>query len=229
MRMALKLRVVAGLVCGLSVLIAAAAHELLNVSPSARPGVTPNPVPEDISVFVQSLGINTHLSYPGTPYYDQAQRVISALQYLGIETIRDQAPAYIDDRIAARADNTVASAGIRFDALVPGSGPVNLTGSLANMAAFARANPGVIAAIEGPNEINDAHISYAGTTDIYSAGVQVTQDLWTAVHNNEALKAAPVYALTLSTGIPGVVAGATELGDLSPFCYLWERTRLCLL
>jgi hypothetical protein len=217
MRIPLKLRVAAWLLCSLSVLIAAAAHELLNVNPSGRSGLTPNPVPEDISVFVQSLGINTHLSYPGTPYYDQAQRVISALQYLGIETIRDQSPAYIDDQIAARADNTVASAGIRFDALVPGSGPVNLSGSLANIAAFARANPGVIAAIEGPNEINDAGITYAGTRDIYSAGVQVTQDLWTAVRNNAALRAVPVYALTLSTGIPGAVAGATELGDLSPF------------
>ncbi len=215
MRIPLKLRVVAGLVCSLLVLIAAAAHELLNVNPSGR--LTPTPVPEDISAFVQSLGINTHLSYSGTPYYDQAQHVISALQYLGIKTVRDQSPAYIDDQLTMAENNTVASAGIRFDALIPGSGPVNLVGSLSNMAAFARANPGAIAAIEGPNEINDAHITYAGITDTYSAGAQVTQDLWTAIHGNSALKAVPVYALTLSIGIPGVVAGAAELGDLGSF------------
>ena len=85
------------------------------------------------------------------------------------------------------------------------------------MAAFARANPGALAAVEGPNEINDARITYAGITDTYSAGVHVTQDLWTAVQSNQALKGVPVYALTLSNGIPGVVAGATRLGDLSPF------------
>ena len=116
MRIPLRLRVVAGLACSLLVLIAAAAHELLTVGP----GSTPTPVPQDTSAFVQSLGVNTHLSYPGTPYYDQAQHVISALQYLGIKAVRDQSPAYSSDQIAAAADNTVAAAGIRFDALVPG-------------------------------------------------------------------------------------------------------------
>src|SRR3984957_7188177 len=183
MRFPLRLRVVAGLACSLLVLIAAAAHELLTV----RPGSTPTPVPHGISAFVQSVGVNTHLSYPGTPYYDQVQHVISALQYLGIKTVRDQSPAYSSDQIAMTADNTVAAAGVHFDALVPGSGPVDLAGSLANMAAFARANPGALAAVEGPNEINDAPITYAGITDIYSAGVHVTQDLWTAVHSNSAL------------------------------------------
>ena len=131
--------------------------------------------------------------------------MISALQYLGIKAVRDQSPAYSSDHIAVTADNTVAAAGVRFDALVPGSGSVDLAGSLANMAAFARANPGALAAVEGPNEINDAHITYGGMTDTYSAGVHVTQDLWTAVQSNQTLKGVPVYALTLSNGIPGVV------------------------
>ena len=56
----------------------------------------------------------------------ESQHVISALKYLGINTIHDQSPAYVKDRIAALGDNTVAAAGIRFDALVPGSGPVNM-------------------------------------------------------------------------------------------------------
>jgi hypothetical protein len=177
--------------------------------------VAPAPVPEGVSAFVQSLGINSHLSYPDTPYYGQSQRVISALQYLGINTIRDQSPAYIGDRIAALANNTVAAAGIRFDALVPGSGPVNLAGSLANIGAFAQTHPGVITAIEGPNEINDPPITYAGVTNSYSAGVQVTRDLWTAVQGNPVLAGVPVYALTLSNGVPGVLTGARELGDLT--------------
>jgi trimeric autotransporter adhesin len=213
------LRVIVGVLCSLVILIAlaTAAHSILAVSLFGNLGSAPTPVAEGTSAFVQSFGINTHLGYPGTPYYDQAQRVISALQYLGIETIRDQSPAYNSDPLEATADSTVAAAGVRFDAVVPGNGPVNLAESLANMASFARANPGALAAVEGPNEINDEHITYAGLTDSYSAGVQVTRDLWTAVQSNTALKAVPVYALTLSIGIPGAVAGATELGNLSPF------------
>jgi hypothetical protein len=45
--------------------------------------------------------------------------------------------------------------------------------------------------------------------------VQVTRDLWTAVRSDPALEAVPVYALTLSNGVPGVLAGARELGDLT--------------
>ena len=77
--------------------------------------------------------------------------------------------------------------------------------------------PGSIAAIEGPNEINAWPISYEGTTDTYAAGVQVTQDLWTAVQSNPSLEAVPVYALTLSYGITGVAAGEGQLGDLAPY------------
>jgi hypothetical protein len=101
----------------------------MNASPSAVPALTPNAAPQDVSAFVQSFGINSHLRYPGIPYYGQPQRLILALQYLGINTIRDQSPAYIDDRIAAAVNHAVAAAGIRFDALIPESGPVNI-GSL---------------------------------------------------------------------------------------------------
>jgi trimeric autotransporter adhesin len=175
------------------------------------------PTAQDVSAFIKSLGINSHLSYPDTPYYGQSQRVISALQYLGINSIRDQSPAYINDRVSALANNTVAGAGIRFDALVPGNGAVNIAGSLANIGAFEQAHPGAIAAIEGPNEINDPPITYAGVTDSYSAGVQVTRDLWTAVQSNPVLAVVPVYALTLSNGVPGVLTGAREMGDLTAY------------
>ena len=97
------LRVVIGVLCSLIILIAAAtaAHNIFAVNPYGTLGVAPTPVAEGTSAFVQSLGINTHLGYPGTPYYDQAQRVISALHYLGIKTIRDQSPAYNSDPLVA--------------------------------------------------------------------------------------------------------------------------------
>ena len=55
------------------------------------------PAPESDSTFLQNIGINTHLGYPSTPYYGQSQNVISALQYLGINTIRDKPPGYNHD------------------------------------------------------------------------------------------------------------------------------------
>jgi hypothetical protein len=172
---------------------------------------------EGVSAFTQSFGISTNLSYPNTPYYGQPQSVISALRYLGINTIRDQPPGYSNDPKTTATDNAVAAAGVQFDVLILGNGPVNISGNLASIAAFEQAYPGAIAAIEGPNEINAWPTTYAGITDTYSAGVQVAKDLWTAVQKNSLLKAVPVYALTLSNGIAGVLTAETELGDLAPY------------
>ncbi len=176
-----------------------------------------NPAPEATSSFLQNLGINTHLGYGNTPYYGQSQNVISALRYLGINTIRDQPPGYTHDPTTADANAALAAAGVQFDALVVGNGAVDVTDTIAEVAAFEQTYPGSIAAIEGPNEINAWPISYEGTTDTYAAGVQVTQDLWTAVQSNPSLEAVPVYALTLSYGITGVAAGEGQLGDLAPY------------
>jgi hypothetical protein len=88
---------------------------------------------------------------------------------------------------------------------------------MADLSAFEQEYPNSIAAIEGPNEINAWPITYDGITDTYVAGVQVTQDLWTAVQGNPSLAAVPVYALTLSYGITGVAAAEEQLGDLAPY------------
>jgi hypothetical protein len=176
-----------------------------------------NPAPEGASAFLQNLGINTHLGYGNTPYYGQSQNVISALRYLGINTIRDQPPAYTPDPTTTDTYAAVAAAGVQFDALVVGNGAVDVTDTIAEVAAFQRDYPGSIAAIEGPNEINAWPITYEGITDTYAAGAQVSQDLWTAVQSNPSLQAVPVYALTLSYGITGVAAGEQQLGNLAPY------------
>jgi hypothetical protein len=174
--------------------------------------------PEGVSAFVQSLGINTHIPYPGTPYYDHTQNVLSALQYLGITTVRDQPPAFTTDPNTVETNNTLAAAGIQFDAVLLGSnGPVDITDTLTTTAAFRQSYPGSIAAIEGPNEINTAPITYQSTTNTYTAGVQVTEALWAAVQANTSLSGVTVYALTLAGGQDGVPAEEAELGNLAPY------------
>jgi hypothetical protein len=176
-----------------------------------------SPAPEAASTFLQNLGMNTHLGATNTPYYGQSQSVISALQYLGINTIRDQPPGYNHDPTAVAENGAVAAAGVQFDALLVSGDPVDITDTIAGIVAFQQAYPDSIAAIEGPNEINAWTITYDGITDTYAAGAQVTQDLWTAVRSNPSLQAVPVYALTVSYGITGVVAGEEQLGDLAPY------------
>jgi hypothetical protein len=173
--------------------------------------------PAEVSTFVQSLGVNTHLGYPDTPYYARQQNVIAALQYLGINTVRDQSPTSTNNPVISATNNALASSGVKFDVLIPGNGNVNLTGDLAAIDAFQHNYPGVVTAIEGPNEINSWPVSYRGIADTYSAGIQVTRDLWAAVHADPLLSGVNVYALTLSAGIPGVPAAEAELGSLAPY------------
>jgi hypothetical protein len=173
-------------------------------------------IPLEVSAFVQSFGVNTDLSYAGTPYYGQPQSVISALKYLGINTIRDQPPGYSNDPATTATDNAIAAAGVKFDVLILGNGPVNIPGNLASITAFEEAYPGVIAGIEGPNEINNWPITYGSTTNTYAAGVQVSKALWSAVQDSSLLKEIPVYALTLGAA-SSVPADEKELGDLAPY------------
>jgi hypothetical protein len=175
------------------------------------------PPPAEVSAFVQSLGVNTHLGYPNTPYYGQQQSVIAALHYLGINTVRDQSPTSTNNPIINASNNSLAAAGVKFDVLIPGNGYVNLTGDLAGIDSFQHGYPGVVAAIEGPNEINAWPISYQGIANTYNAGVQLTQDLWAAVQADSLLTGVPVYALTLSTGIPNVPFAEFKLGNLAPY------------
>ena len=39
-----------------------------------------------VSAFLSSLGVNTRVTFPGTPPYGDPQTVLSALRYLGINT-----------------------------------------------------------------------------------------------------------------------------------------------
>jgi hypothetical protein len=173
-------------------------------------------VPESVSAFVRSLGVNTHLAYPHTPYFDQPGRVVSALQYLGVPNVRDVSLGYTDS-ITATMNNAVAAAGFKFDALLIGSGDVDLGQNLTNISSFLNTNPGAVVAIEGPNEINGGPITYGSLTSTYTAGVMVTQDLWTAVQNSSSLKGIPVYSLSMAGGVDNLASQVAQLGNLAPY------------
>ena len=74
-------------------------------------------------------------------YYGQSQNVISALQYLGINTIRDQPAGYNHDPTTAAANDAVAAAGVQFDALLVGNGPVDITDTLRKRLPSSRLTP----------------------------------------------------------------------------------------
>jgi hypothetical protein len=174
--------------------------------------------PMSPTAFIQSIRVNTHLAYPGTAYFGNPQSVLTGLQYLGINTIRDQAPGYIalDPTSQANID-TLASYGIQYDVLMLGNGSVNVTGNLASIASFMKLYPGSVVAIEGPNEINAWPITYTNVNNTVTAGIDVTKAVYADVKANSTLATVPIYALTLSGGFSNVTTDARQLGNLSNY------------
>ena len=151
--------------------------------------------------FVDSIGVNVHLTYLSTAYGNFAA-VKAALTDLGVRHIRDGACAgckWMYSRF-----HELAAAGIRAT-LIAGS-PKNTTGTLAdNLAAISTSLLDVVEAVEGPNEYDNQ-----GDPDWAPKLAAYQRDLAERVAANPALAGMPVIG-------PSFVhaASRTKAGDLS--------------
>lgn len=171
----------------------------------------PAPYPLKISRaedFIHSLGVNTHL---GNPSYDDVGLVMDQLTYIGVNRIRDWFPEQVWP-LQYSQSSTLASAGIKLNALLPNINPVDLDAHMAGLTAFARAHPGAVTSVEGPNEIDASPVVYRGLEGIEA--VQALQkDLYAAVHGSADLAGVPVYNFT--TG--WLPQSAYGIGDMSAY------------
>lgn len=142
--------------------------------------------------FANRIGVNTHIHYTDGSYAD-VPKTIGALRYLGIRNLRDSVPDPSLPGGGGYNFDKFADQGFKFDFVVSPSLP--LTKTLSLLETFARAHPDAIAAIEGPNEVNNWPVSYKGETGP-KAAVNYQSDLYNAVKNNPLLKDLPVYNLT---------------------------------
>ena len=153
------------------------------------------------AAFVDSIGVNVHLSYLSTAYGDFAA-VRKALVDLGVRHIRDGAcagcrwlfPRYLE----------LARLGIRAT-LIIGS-PKHTTGTLAdNLEALRTPLRTAVEAVEGPNEYDvSGDASWAAALRAYQ------RELWERVAADPSLRALPVIG-------PSFVrpASRAQAGDMS--------------
>jgi hypothetical protein len=143
--------------------------------------------------------------------YGDARQVLKELNYLGVNHIRDWFPEQIWALQFSQL-GTLASAGIKLDALLPNISPVDLQSHMGALNAFALAHPGAITSVEGPNEIDAWPITYKGLDGV-AAVLALQKDLFAAVHGSAALAGVPVYSFT--TGwLPPATYG---IGDVSAY------------
>ena len=145
--------------------------------------------------FLNGLGVNTHTIYTDSQYATVSQ-TLSAMEYLGLRLIRDVSPN--PSNAGQWTYATLAQAGLRMDLFSGGDAPGGTQSpavAVNAIAALAKAYPGAIHAIEGPNEVNNGGVSYGGLTG--PAGAQAYQAaLYSQVRSNSTLAAVPVYNFT---------------------------------
>lgn len=168
--------------------------------------------------FLGSLGVNTHLG--NWTVYENEGIVQASLAYLGINQIRDG----MNPASNAQAEyDQLAAAGIKSDFLV--NNGTDLTTFQSLLDAFAKANPGALSAIEGPNEVDNQAWSYNGLSGVQGA-VAFQKALYPAVKADPLLAKLPVYNFTIVN-----TANYTAAGDMAPYAdyadvhaYVWDGT-----
>jgi hypothetical protein len=169
--------------------------------------------------FVAAEGVNTHIAYTDGGYADVAE-IVRELKFLGIDRVRDavNVPG-VNGSAPLKSYWEAARAGIKFDFLVGGGSFGRNSGSwtspsledrLASIRWVARAEPGSVIAIEGPNEINNEPMVYEGIggsgSEQLRAALAMQHDLYRSVRSDSLLGALPIYYFT------GYGAGAIPNG-----------------
>ena len=131
------------------------------------------------AAVIGSIGINTHLDFNAYGYQNRGV-VAEAIRYLGVKNLRDSAG---NPSCVAIWPQVARATGAEFDDFIGETSPAGMATQLALMPQLAR--EGVLNAIEGGNEEDDAYPKSLGNSLRYTAQFQQR-----------------VYAMGRSLGLP---------------------------
>jgi Ca2+-binding RTX toxin-like protein len=139
-----------------------------------------------------SFGIDTHIDYTDGRYANVGE-VLGALDYLGLDTVRDHAPNPASDAYGQNHLGEAADAGLQFVFSVQRE--VDPSVAVQRIRAFVEAHPGSVVGIEGPNEVNNWPVTYKGLSG-QPAALAYQRDLFAAVNADPLLKDLPILSFT---------------------------------
>ncbi|MDC9837001.1 calcium-binding protein [Rhizobium binxianense] len=145
-----------------------------------------------INDIIRSFGIDTHIDYTDGKYSNVGE-VVKALDYLGLDTVRDHAPNSASDPNGQTHLGNAADAGVQF--VFSAQREVDPATVAQRLHAFVEAHPGSVVGIEGPNEVNNWPVSYHGLSG-QAAALAYQKDLSAAVNADPLLKDIPVLGFT---------------------------------
>ncbi len=139
--------------------------------------------------LAERIGVNTHLPYTDGKYAD-VEKVLADLRYLGVRRVRDWSPNPTGQ--GQQSYERVAQQGATFDMLFR---DWNVGQGLSWLRSFQDRHPAAIAAVEGPNEVNNEPVQYIGLKGT-PAAVHLQAALYRGVKSDSALQNLPVFNLT---------------------------------
>jgi hypothetical protein len=156
------------------------------------------------TAFLAGVGADAHIPYTDGGYANVAN-VLADLQYLGISQVRDGITNGQNGSAPLSSYITLAKAGVHFTFVVQATTPAELNAQLGLIDQVQAAAPGGVVAVEGPNEINNAPITYNGV-----GGLPGALNLQSALH--DAVRADPALAGVKVDYLTGYAAGAVPVG-----------------
>ncbi len=177
------------------------------------------------SDYVNCIGVVAQLGAVGGPA--KAQAVLDAFSYLGLHNVRTPLTGALVQ--AGSVADKLAQAGFHFDVLVGPGRPLADTLGLAS--AFAKAHPGAIAALEGPNEINNWPMTYSGLSGV-DAAVSFVGALAAGARADPLLAGASLYDFTGAMRSAATMRDASEFTNIHPYPqagaqpFEWIRARI---
>ena len=159
--------------------------------------------------FVDSIGVNVHLTYGGTPYEKFEDLIKPKLKELGIRHIRDE--AYQEENFFHKV-KSLASDGIKATLIFSGNPP-------SEVVATAKKLSGAIEAIEGPNESDLEIFNFAYKGQKFPVGTRTYhKEMYAAVKGEGATKNLPVVLPSMGWGQNAELMG--KLNSVGDYCNL---------
>ena len=154
------------------------------------------------SMFVRSLGVNTHIDFSWSAYNDLAS-VQNALAFLGVQNVRDAIDNPADLAKFAALNQDI---GVRFDFFIA-PGDAGMPWQLGQI----ESDPAIVRFVEGPNESDNFPQTYDGLGGLAATAAE-QQALFTSV--KATLPGVPVIAPSFgqlgSYGLAGDLAASAD-------------------
>lgn len=158
--------------------------------------------------FVDSIGINLHLTYPNTAYANYSGLVKPRLQELGVRHIRDNSYNYNDGTYFNKLKD-LSSIGIKSNLFFQGQDPKDVV-------SIAKSLTGTIEAVEGPNETDLTYFNnftYKGQKFPQSTRAY-QNDFYAAIKNDPLTAYLPVVLPSVGWGKNSEQVGYVGAGDV---------------